>query len=80
MQDLLLREFDSIIDKETVAIRELIEDQIIKCHPLFGEETGDFIDFTGWAVNSAQILKINILEVKPPKIGHLNPSEVIAEI
>jgi hypothetical protein len=49
-------------------------------HPLFGEETGEFIDFAGWSADCARILKVDIINVKPPKLGQIQPSEVIAEI
>lgn len=68
-----LREFDSLMLEETQNIREHLEDQIVKTHPVFGEETGEFIDFAGWASQSARVIKVDILNVKPPKIGHLNP-------
>eukprot|EP00347_Sterkiella_histriomuscorum_P016262 403353867 len=80
IQDYLLRQFDNRMEEQTHHVAKLIEDQIVKCKPLFGEETGDFIDLTGWATQSARIEKISILDVKAPKIGHTNPSEVIAEI
>jgi hypothetical protein len=47
---------------------------------LFGEETGEFIDFAGWATHSGKVSRVSILDVKAPKIGHITPSEVIAEI
>jgi hypothetical protein len=36
---------------------------------LFGEETGEFIDFTGWAAHTARITKFRILDVKTSRIG-----------
>jgi hypothetical protein len=50
----------------------------MKVHPLFGEETGEFIDFAGWASQSARILKVEIQNVKQPKIGQVNPSQIVA--
>ncbi|CDW79687.1 dead helicases superfamily protein [Stylonychia lemnae] len=80
IQDKLLRYFDQEIDDETISIRGIIESQLKQLRPLFGEETGDFIDFIGQGDKSAKILKISIIEVKAPKIGYLAPSEVTAEI
>lgn len=47
---------------------------------MFGEETGEFIDFTRWTHNSCKIKTISIVSVKAPRIGQMYPSEVIASI
>ena len=52
----------------------------MRMHPLFGEETGEFIDFAGWATHCSKVTKVNIIDVKAPRIGHLNPSQILAEI
>jgi hypothetical protein len=48
--------------------------------PLFGEETGEFIDFAGWSKNAARLNKVNIIEVKAPKLGYSHPSEIVCEL
>ena len=37
--------------------------------PIFGEETGEFIDFTSWSPNCVRLASLSITDVKPPKLG-----------
>ena len=46
VKELCLREFDRIIEAETKEVRRNLEREIARVQPFFGEETGEFLDFT----------------------------------
>lgn len=76
-----LRLFDTHLQQYNSTEREHLETVVSTMNPLFGEETGEFIDFTNWNLSSvARLTKVDIIEVKPPKLGHINPSMVTAEL
>ena len=47
---------------------------------MFGEETGEFIDLPFKTANTAKLLKVSIIEVKPPMMGSSYPSAVNCEL
>jgi len=42
---------------EIARVRNAIEKEVTQLQPLFGEETGEFVDFTKWTTNCARLLK-----------------------
>jgi len=54
---LKLREFDRKMQIEIARVREALETEISIVQPLFGEETGEFVDFTKWSSNCARLQK-----------------------
>jgi Intron-binding protein aquarius N-terminus len=48
--------------------------------PIFGEETGELIDFRRWSVCCARMVGISIQEVAPPKMGTNVPQRVDAQL
>lgn len=79
-QDLKLREFDRKMQIEIARVRETLETEISIVQPLFGEETGEFVDFTKGSSNCARLQKFQIVEVKPPRLGDTHPSAVHANL
>ena len=46
--------------------------------PIFGEETGELIDFTKLNGQTARLHSMNITNVKQPLLGQTHPSKVEA--
>ncbi len=46
IDDLKLKAFDRIIESQSQHVRMSLEQSIASAKPLFGEETGEFVDFT----------------------------------
>jgi len=61
------------LQTETESVRRALETAIAEARPLFGEETGEFIDFTGACT---RLRGFQITEVKPPRVGQSHPSAV----
>jgi hypothetical protein len=74
-----LREFDRRMQIEITRVKDHLEEVISKFQPIFGEETGEFIDFTKQGNgNTARLVSLRILDVKAPKLGETHPSSVHA--
>ena len=61
---------------EIARVRDQIESQIEQVQPIFGEETGEFVDFTKYTQKNARLESLSIVNVKQPLFGSTYPSEV----
>jgi hypothetical protein len=50
-----IREFDRQMQIEITRVKVEIETQILQVQPIFGEETGEFVDFTKYNEKSARL-------------------------
>lgn len=58
VSELCLKQFDSIMQDEIARVRDQLEEQIAVAQPLFGEETGEFVDFTRWSKQCARLVSL----------------------
>lgn len=69
-----IREFDRQMQIEITRVKTEIETQIIQVQPIFGEETGEFVDFTKYNDKTARLYSLSIIDVKQPLFGSTYPS------
>jgi hypothetical protein len=46
------------MQEEIARVRDHLEEQIAVAQPLFGEETGEFVDFTRWSKQCARLVSL----------------------
>lgn len=77
LEDLRVREFDKRLQQEVYRVKDHLELELSLLQPLFGEETGEFIDFTKWQTsNCARLKSLKIFDVKAPHLGKQHPASV----
>jgi intron-binding protein aquarius len=79
LRDYLLRNFQLYRLESAHAIREDMEDTVVRVNAF---EVGGEVSFRGWARMAAPVVQetCRVTAVEAPKIGHVVPSEVLAEV